>query len=130
KWQRCNDGGCVDDTDVPVAAMLDIVRPGEPTVAQTLPHGPAAAVAPSDAPPADDGEAQTIWGVIVSGMTWGFITILTPCVFPMLPVTVSFFAKQKGPALPRSLVYAFGIVFTITVIGLIFKSGLDVMARG
>ena len=53
--------------------------------------------------------------------------MLTPCVFPLLPVTVSFFSKQKGPALPRALVYAFGIVFTITVIGLIFKSGLDIV---
>jgi thiol:disulfide interchange protein DsbD len=63
-------------------------------------------------------------------MGWGLITILTPCVFPLLPVTVSFFSKQKGPALPRSTVYALGIVFTLTVIGLVFKSTLDVFARG
>ena len=48
----------------------------------------------------------------------------------LLPVTVSFFSKQQGPALPRSTVYALGIVFTLTVIGLVFKSSLDVMARG
>ena len=47
----------------------------------------------------------------------------------MLPITVSFFAKQKGPALPRTLVYGSGWLFTIVVIGLIFASALDVMAR-
>lgn len=60
----------------------------------------------------------------------GLITLLTPCVFPLLPVTVSFFSKQQGPALPRALVYGFGIVFTVTVIGLIFKAGVDELARG
>ncbi len=60
----------------------------------------------------------------------GLITLLTPCVFPLLPVTVSFFSKQEGPVLFRSVVYGLGIVFTITVIGLIFKSSLDVFARG
>src|SRR6266480_3120832 len=59
-----------------------------------------------------DAPQQALGGVLLSGLGWGLITILTPCVFPLLPVTVSFFSKQKGPALPRSTVYALGIVFT------------------
>src|SRR5262249_9074954 len=96
---------------------------------------PAVVVAPpKDATPdAKDAGApaeQSIWRILLSGMGWGLITILTPCVFPLLPVTVSFFSKQNGPALPPSAVYALGIVFTLTVIGLVFKSTLDVFARG
>jgi thiol:disulfide interchange protein DsbD len=121
KWQRCNEGGCVDDAGVPVAAAVNLVAAG-------------AAPPPADAPPSPkssaDGESRTLAGILLSGIGWGLLTILTPCVFPLLPVTVSFFSKQQGPALPRSTVYALGIVFTLTVIGLVFKSSLDVMARG
>ncbi len=71
-----------------------------------------------------------VGGIIGSGVFWGLITLLTPCVFPLLPVTVSFFSKQEGAVLPKALVYAFGIIFTLTVVGLIFGASLDVMARG
>jgi thiol:disulfide interchange protein DsbD len=114
-WQRCDEGGCIDDKGVPVAATVSIVAAG---AAPAVPTPPPAA------------SAQSIGDIVLSGMGWGLLTILTPCVFPLLPVTVSFFSKQQGPALPRSTVYALGIIFTLTVIGLVFKSSLDVMARG
>jgi thiol:disulfide interchange protein DsbD len=118
-WQRCDEGGCIDDKGVPVAAMVSIVAAGA-----------APGQAAQGANPAPEAKAQSLGDILLSGMGWGLLTILTPCVFPLLPVTVSFFSKQQGPALPRSTVYALGIVFTLTVIGLVFKSSLDVMARG
>lgn len=130
-WQRCDDKGCSDDVDVPVAAMISIVAQGDvPAAGQAAP--PVAPVKreprPEPGSPAKDG--GDLASVLLSGIGWGFITILTPCVFPLLPVTVSFFSKQKGPALPRSLVYAAGIIFTLTVIGLVFKGSLDLFSRG
>lgn len=50
--------------------------------------------------------------------TGGLISLLTPCVFPMLPVTVSYFSKrEKGRALPEALSYSLGIVGMFTVLG-------------
>jgi thiol:disulfide interchange protein len=153
-WQRCDEGGCVDDLDVPVSATADVGAAGvaaspqdgrnpPPPAPEREPPKPAPEKkdpppAPQDkvsAPPpksADDAPsgAETLGSVLMTGMLFGFFTVLTPCVFPLLPVTVSFFVKQKGPALPRSLVYAAGIVFTFTVVGLVFKGSLDTFARG
>ncbi|HRP02604.1 MAG TPA: cytochrome c biogenesis protein CcdA [Candidatus Kapabacteria bacterium] len=56
-------------------------------------------------------------------MLMGAISLLTPCVFPMIPITVSFFTKRnekaKGKGLRDSLVYSLGIILTFTMIGVI-----------
>ncbi len=56
---------------------------------------------------------------VLTGMAFGLVTLLTPCVFPMIPITVSFFLKQgeKKAASPLALasVYALTIV---TVLGI------------
>lgn len=131
-WQRCDDKGCADDVGVPVAAMLAIVPAGEVPAAgqQAPPPAPPVDPEPDPAPKSPAKDGGDLASVLLSGIGWGFITVLTPCVFPLLPVTVSFFSKQKGPALPRSLVYAAGIIFTLTVIGLAFKGSLDLFSRG
>ena len=36
------------------------------------------------------------WGLILQAILWGFAMLLTPCVFPMVPMTVSFFLKGSG----------------------------------
>ncbi len=36
---------------------------------------------------------SSIWGLIIEAILWGFAMLLTPCVFPMVPMTVSFFMK-------------------------------------
>jgi len=57
-------------------------------------------------------------------MLQGALALLTPCVFPMIPITVSFFTKRSEKAKSRGLVdstvYALGIIFTFTGIGFIF----------
>ncbi|MCE9636291.1 MAG: hypothetical protein K8T90_11365 [Planctomycetes bacterium] len=128
-WQSCDSGNCTPSKNNPVSAKVEIVAAS--SAAPVAPIPPKPQVAEGATPPAQAPvESSGLATILGQAMFWGLLTVLTPCVFPLLPVTVSFFSKQKGPALPRALVYAFGIVFTITVIGLIFKSGLDVMARG
>lgn len=39
--------------------------------------------------------SKSLWGVILEAIAWGFIALLTPCVFPMVPMTVSFFLKSS-----------------------------------
>lgn len=60
-----------------------------------------------------------IWFAIISGL----LALLTPCVFPMVPITVSYFTKRdqasRGQAIGHALIYALGIVFTFTGLGLL-----------
>lgn len=41
-------------------------------------------------------EGESIWGYIIEAVLWGFAALLTPCVFPMVPMTVSYFLKGEG----------------------------------
>ena len=58
----------------------------------------------------------------------GFLALLTPCVFPMIPITVSFFTKQetqsRRESVARSLVYCGGIIFTFTGLGMVLAATL------
>jgi thiol:disulfide interchange protein DsbD len=60
-----------------------------------------------------------IWFAIISGL----LALLTPCVFPMIPITVSYFTKReqasRGQAIGHALIYALGIIFTFTGLGLL-----------
>lgn len=50
----------------------------------------------------------------------GLASLLTPCVFPMIPVTVSYFSKRTdGSAMPAAAAYAAGIASTFAVLGIL-----------
>jgi thiol:disulfide interchange protein DsbD len=55
-------------------------------------------------------------------MTMGAVSLATPCVFPMIPITVSYFTKNaeknRAGVFRQALVYSLGIVFTFTVLGI------------
>lgn len=66
------------------------------------------------APIADNG----VWTIFLLGFLGGLIALLTPCVFPMIPVTVSFFTKKasnKAQAIRNGLLYGF-FIFLIYVL--------------
>ncbi len=88
EWQACNDENCIPPDDV----TIDVTLPGGeglPVVAAAEDEG-ANDLAP--------GEGKSIWGLILEAIAWGFVALLTPCVFPMIPMTVSFFLKQNQTA--------------------------------
>lgn len=64
-----------------------------------------------------------IWSFLWLSITSGALALLTPCVFPMIPITVSFFTKRAEKANARglrdSILFAFGIISTFTAFGLI-----------
>ncbi len=66
---------------------------------------------------------EGIWSFLWFAMMMGALSLLTPCVFPMVPITVSFFTKRaeknKSNGLKDSIIYALGIIITFTGIGII-----------
>lgn len=89
----------------------------------------------SDCKTGDSGvaEAQSIWSIILLGFLGGFTALLTPCVFPMIPLTVSFFTKRsesKTKGKLEALFYGFSIVliyFLLAVPFLIFNISPDTL---
>ena len=98
-WMACNESNCVtgsNDFEVKV--------------------GDAAAAPAKIEEPAKSG--SSIWGYILSAIGWALIALLTPCVFPMIPMTVSFFLKGSGSVARgrfRALMYGFFIVTLYTL---------------
>ncbi|MEP7235249.1 MAG: cytochrome c biogenesis protein CcdA [Ignavibacteriota bacterium] len=64
---------------------------------------------------------ESIWSFIFTAMGFGLLALVTPCVFPMIPITVSFFTKRnqgsKKHAVKDATFYAIGIVVTFVVLG-------------
>ncbi len=62
------------------------------------------------------------WPYLWLAMTMGALSLLTPCVFPMIPITVSYFTKNaesaKSSGIKLAFVYCAGIIFTFTGLGL------------
>ena len=72
----------------------------------------------SEAAPATSSNGGSIWGYILSAVGWALVALLTPCVFPMIPMTVSFFLKGSGSVAQgrfRALMYGLFIVVLYTL---------------
>ena len=63
-------------------------------------------------------EDKNFWLIFFKAFLFGFAAVLTPCVFPMIPMTVTFFTKQKGAGVRMALMYGLFIIFIYTAVGL------------
>ena len=69
---------------------------------------------------ADDVEqaSGSLWALVIEAILWGLAMLMTPCVFPMVPMTVSFFMKQSSTAAEgrfKAFIYGLFIVLLYTV---------------
>ena len=80
-YQACKDGMCVSLTE-------DI----------SMTYGDQAVLTAAEAESEGVGghAKSNIWAMILEAILWGFAALLTPCVFPMIPMTVSFFMHGEG----------------------------------
>ena len=114
EWMICDDTSCMPPEDL----ELQIVVPEGAKVAPAA--GDQAEVAPAAETPAtkDAAGKGSIWALIIEAILWGFAALLTPCVFPMVPMTVSYFLKGEGGAAMgrlRAALYGLFIVLLYTV---------------
>ena len=60
------------------------------------------------------GGSNSLWGLIIEAILWGLAMLLTPCVFPMVPMTISFFMKQsQTPAEGRFKAFMYGLFIVL-----------------
>ena len=78
-----------------------------------------------DNPSADCGEKKSeensLWAIFILGLLGGLIALITPCVFPMIPLTVSFFTKgEKGKGTFNAVMYGFFIMLIYFLLSIPF----------
>lgn len=74
------------------------------------------------AKPVEREKPQTLWQIFIAGFLGGFAAFLMPCIYPMLPLTVSFFTKKagsRGKGIMQSVLYGLSIIFIYVFVGLI-----------
>ncbi len=92
EWMACDDTSCIPPDEVELSVEI-----GEGSNSQSN---------------------TSLWALIIEAVLWGFAALLTPCVFPMIPMTVSFFMKGEGGATAgkfKALLYGIFIIALYTL---------------
>ncbi|MGQ9634787.1 MAG: protein-disulfide reductase DsbD family protein [Bryobacteraceae bacterium] len=135
RYQACDDRQCLLPARRSASAQL-VIDPGALPASITIPAGyqlfdpNAPAATPSRAGPAratavPTGGAglQGLGAFILIAFGFGLAAVFTPCVFPMIPITVSYFLRQESGSRSRAalqaLVFSAGIVVLFSSLGLI-----------
>lgn len=110
------------NTVAPVPVPVDPAPPAAAEAPKTAASAPAAAPAATPQAPDSGKESQGLLLMLLAAFGWGLAASLTPCVYPMIPITMAIVGakgsgKAKGFALSLSLVL--GIAVTYTVLGVI-----------
>ncbi|MGY3214287.1 protein-disulfide reductase DsbD family protein [Mucilaginibacter sp. HD30] len=80
------------------------------------------AVTPAVTPIAAIQAPKSLWTIFIAGFLGGFAAFLMPCIYPMLPLTVSFFTKKGGSrskGILNSVLYGLCIIFIYVFIGIL-----------
>lgn len=74
----------------------------------------------------DDHADASLWSIFLKGLLWGFAALITPCVWPMIPITVSFFLnrnkKSRKKAIQDATIYGLSIIVIYVTLGLIITA--------
>ncbi|MCC7496141.1 MAG: thioredoxin family protein [Bryobacterales bacterium] len=129
RFQACNDRMCLPPKKHTVEMQVAV---SGSSAAPPVSQAPAAA---SGAMPVESRgvvpRQQSFGSFLWLAFVMGALSLLTPCVFPMIPITVSYFtshsAVKRGSAVRKALLYAAGIILTFTALGmalaLVFGAG-------
>ncbi len=69
----------------------------------------------------DEEEEKGLWTIFLLAFGGGLVALLTPCVFPMIPMTVGFFTKQsksRAKGIRNAIIYGLSIILIYVVLGL------------
>lgn len=112
------DSVAANTTAEAIADSTPVAAPPTATAATTQP-----AVAKADTPqPAENKEIpQSLWLIFLGGLGAGLAAVVTPCIYSMIPITVSFFTKKskdRKTGIKNALVYSFSIIFIFAALGM------------
>jgi thiol:disulfide interchange protein DsbD len=133
-FQSCNDESCI-----PGEAEFSFIIPGPAALGEVTDSINSAVLEPQTLngsqtvnevkerikPTANNddftGKNKTLLWFFVQAFLWGLLAILTPCVFPMIPMTVSYFMKSGSKGKVQALVYGISIVAIYVIFGVLIS---------
>lgn len=145
-YQLCNDGSCIapedidfsfnvkgakatattaEDKIIELQTNTEVTEETTDTAATVAEETTAVTETISAEEPATkEGKGGSIWFIFLTSFGVGLITLLTPCVFPMIPMTINFFMnsgdnRKKG--MRQAMVFGLSIVFIFGVLGVLLS---------
>src|SRR5579863_6440499 len=124
RYQTCSGTTCIPPRTRQVTGTLNIVA-SAPMAAINIPSGyieakPATAKLVATPVTTDGG---SLAGFLALAFGFGLAAIFTPCVFPMIPITMSYFIGQRG-GLRQAITFCLGIIVLFSALGLILTLAL------
>ena len=130
EYSSCNDETCIPPTKEPFtfsgnasAATTDNASEQDAANAQLSAASELPATwTPVDTSGTEDSQSGSLWYIFLGGFLGGLLALLTPCVWPMIPLTVSFFLKKSGSrakSILNASVYGLSIIIIYLLLGLI-----------
>lgn len=135
-FQICNDEMClptppqkfqVKIEGLATTAAVDTSSSDDDTTAAVTTATPdhqevksTASVAPAVPDSADSLDKSSLWELFIAGFVAGFIAFIMPCIYAMLPITVSFFTKRsknRATGIKNAIFYSLSIILIFTAIG-------------
>ena len=124
--QACNNTQCLPPEEVRAGVDVTVAAPGtswSPANEQYFAALEAVSEAPVESQSSLDLASKSLPLLLIGVFLAGLALNLTPCVFPLIPITVGFFTQQtkdrEGSAFPLALAYVMGIALTYSVLGVL-----------
>lgn len=128
RYMACDNGTCIPPTTVGfkfVSSPQQEIVPQQRTESQekisTIGDW-TSMIDEIEAVETENVEKESLFYVFITSFIGGLLALLTPCVWPMIPMTVSFFLKQSGgrrKAIIRAMLYGLAIVIIYLLLGLL-----------
>ena len=118
RYQACDAKQCLPPRKKTAvfSTIIDLSAPPPAGFVRSSEYTDVSAGAASPVAPAAGKPADSMATFLLAAFGFGLATIFTPCVFPMIPITVSFFLNQRG-GIVQALVFCFGIIFLFCALG-------------
>ncbi|WP_194768157.1 protein-disulfide reductase DsbD family protein [Tamlana sp. I1] len=122
EFMVCDDTRCLPPAEVDLVFNLASNGNEAHTTSVVVKDSDVSSGQTSETTPASKGSEKSLWGIFFIAFFSGFAALLTPCVFPMIPMTVSFFTKQsktKAAGIRNAVIYGLSIIVIYVVLGIL-----------
>jgi len=128
-YQLCDDKGCLPPKKDSITVDFPAITGTGAAEDGTADSSSAPSAAKTDTP-----GGGSLFGFFLIALGAGFVSLLTPCVFPMIPITVSVFTKSDSGGIKKALAFCGGIIVTFVGLGVLVTliagaSGLQNLAN-
>lgn len=109
-------------TEIPTAADSIAIRKKQADSVKKAEAAKASKATPATSKTAE--KPKSLWQIFIEGLLGGFTAVILPCIYPLLPLTVSFFTKKSGSkskAVMQSLIYGVSIIVIYVTLGLLIS---------